>query len=57
MEKQDYWSHRCDELFPNGLTQEQIDEANAQMWKGAYPTLEMAQEQEEQERASRVSLE
>jgi hypothetical protein len=32
-----YWEkydERYNELFPDGMTQEQIDEANREMWKG-----------------------
>ncbi len=29
----DYWEARFNELFPDGLTQEQIEEANREMWK------------------------
>jgi len=54
MERQDlaYWENmeqRFRELFPNGLTQDEIDKANEVIWKHAYPTKQMADEQEEQE--------
>ena len=33
-QEKDYWDRRYDELFPDGMTQEQTDEANRMMWKG-----------------------
>jgi len=48
----DYWERRYDELFPNGLTQQETDEANANMWRNAYPTEEMAQENEESRKSA-----
>jgi len=42
----DYWEQRYDELFPNGLTFEEAEEANNNMWHNAYLTREMAEEDE-----------
>jgi hypothetical protein len=48
----DDWEQRFRELFPNGLTQEEIDEANAVIWKHTYPTKEMAEDDEEETKAA-----
>lgn len=47
----DYWQsveQQFAKLYPNGMTQEQIDDANQEMWRNAYPTLEMAVEDEQE---------
>lgn len=47
-----YWGNiekRFRELYPNGMTQEEIDAANAEMWRNAYPTLEMSLEDEQEQ--------
>lgn len=40
----DYWDRRFDEVFPDGLTFEQTEHANREIWQNAYPTREMAEE-------------
>lgn len=46
----DYYEERYKKLYPNGMTQEEIDEANATMWQKCYPTREMQEEAEEQDK-------
>ena len=49
----DYWQipveERFNELFPEGLTQEQVDEASREMWRNCYPTFEMSLEEEQEQ--------
>jgi hypothetical protein len=45
----DYWSRRYDELLPNGLTPQETDEANAEIWQNCYPTLDMQRDSERPE--------
>ena len=42
--EKDYWESRYNQLFPNGLTFEQTEQANSEIWKNAYPTREMRDE-------------
>lgn len=47
----DYWENveqRFKELYPNGMTQEEIDQANEVIWRHAYPTKQMMEEDEQQ---------
>lgn len=47
-----YWQSieaRFAALYPNGMTQQEIDEANAEMWKDCYPTWQMSQEDEQEQ--------
>jgi hypothetical protein len=36
-------------MLPNGLTQQETEEANATMWQNCYPTREMRDEDERPE--------
>lgn len=56
MDELDYYEQRYNELYPNGVTQEETDEANAQMWKNCYPTQQMQREAEEQDKQSALHL-
>lgn len=46
----EYWQsaeQRFSALYPDCLAQEEINQANEAIWRNAYPTLEMAQEDEQ----------
>jgi hypothetical protein len=45
MQGLDYWDRRFDKLFPDGLTFEQTEQANSEIWQNVYPTREMAEDE------------
>jgi len=49
MQGLDYWEDRYNQLFPDGLTFEQTEQANSEIWWNCYPTHEMAEEDERPE--------
>ena len=50
----DDWEQRYDELFPNGLTQEEVEEANREMWENAYPTQDMQEDTDKAPKPIRI---